>query len=110
MRTIFVTGGSGFVGGALLAAFAERGEQVTALARSESAAHVIAARGARPVRGSVNDLDALTARMRGGWAAYEALHVENVIGSRNVLQAARSAGVPRLVLLSTEQVVLGDRP
>ena len=34
----------------------------------------------------------------------------NVDGSRAVLQAARSAGVPRLVLISTEQVVLGDRP
>ena len=29
---------------------------------------------------------------------------------RTVLQAARSAGVPRLVLVSTEQVVLGERP
>jgi nucleoside-diphosphate-sugar epimerase len=123
MRTVFVTGGSGFVGGAVLDALSERGETVRALARSEAAAATVAARGAVPVRGDVNDLDALTAGMRGaelvvhaaaglrgGWAALDALHRVNVDGSRTVLQAARSAGVPRLVLISTEQVVLGDRP
>jgi nucleoside-diphosphate-sugar epimerase len=123
MRTVFVTGGSGFVGGALLAALAERGETVRALARSDEAAAAVAALGAVPVRGDVNDLDALTsgmrgaelvvhaaARLRGGWDALPELHRVNVDGSRTVLQAARSAGVPRLVMLSTEQVVLGPRP
>jgi nucleoside-diphosphate-sugar epimerase len=123
MRAVFVTGGSGFVGGALLDALAERGETVRALAGSDAAADAVAARGAIPVRGELSDLDALTAGMRGaelvvhaaarlpgGWAALDALRRVNVDGSRTVLQAARSAGVPRLVLLSTEQVVLGDRP
>jgi nucleoside-diphosphate-sugar epimerase len=123
MRAVFVTGGSGFVGGALLDALSDRGETVRALARSDKAAMAVAARGAVPVRGDVNDLDALTAGMRGvelvvhaadqlrgGWAAFDSLHRVNVDGSRTVLQAARSAGVPRLVLVSTEQVVLGDRP
>jgi nucleoside-diphosphate-sugar epimerase len=123
MRAVFVTGGSGFLGGALLDALSERGETVRALARSEAAAEAVAARGAIPVRGDVTDLDALTAgmggaelvvhaaaRLRGGWSDLDALHRVNVDGSRTVLQAARSAGVPRLVLISTEQVVLGDRP
>ena len=123
MRTVFVTGGSGFLGGALLEALAQRGETVRALARSDPAAGAVAARGALPVRGDVCDLDALTAGMRGAelvvhaaarlqgdWSALPELHRVNVDGSRTVLQAARSAGVPRLVLLSTEQVVLGDRP
>jgi nucleoside-diphosphate-sugar epimerase len=123
MRTVFVTGGAGFVGGALLDALAERGETVRALAHSDEAAAAVAARGAIPVRGDLADFDALTAgmrgaevvvhaagRLRGGWAALDLLRTVNVDGSRTVLQAARSAGVPRLVLLSTEQVVLGDRP
>jgi nucleoside-diphosphate-sugar epimerase len=76
-----------------------------------------------PVRGDVTDLDALTAGMRGaevvvhaaaricgGWTALDEFRRINVDGTRTVLQAARSAGVPRLVLISTEQVVLGDRP
>jgi len=123
MRAVFVTGGSGFLGGALLDALSERGEDVRALARSEAAAATVAARGAMPVRGDVTDLDALTAGMRGaevvvhaaaricgGWTALDEFRRINVDGSRSVLQAARSAGVPRLVLISTEQVVLGDRP
>jgi nucleoside-diphosphate-sugar epimerase len=120
MRTVFVTGGSGFVGGALLDALAERGETVRALARSPAAEAAVAARGAVPVRGELADLDALTAGMRGAELVVHSaaqlsgdwldLHRTNVDGSRTVLQAARSAGVPRLVLVSTEQVVLGDRP
>lgn len=72
------------------------------------------------MRGDLTDLDALTAGMRGAELVVHAaarlagdgedLHRTNVDGSRRVLQAARSAGVPRLVLVSTEQVVLGDRP
>jgi len=123
MRTVFVTGGSGFVGGALLDALAERGETARALARSPAAEAAVAARGAVPVRGDLADLDAMTAGMRGaelvvhsgarlsgGWADLDAFLRTNVDGSRTVLQAARSAGVPRLVLVSTEQVVLGERP
>jgi nucleoside-diphosphate-sugar epimerase len=123
VRTVFVTGGSGFLGGALLEALAERGETARALARSPAAEAVVAARGAVPVRGDLTDLDALTAGMRGaelvvhsaarlagGWGDLDDLHRTNVEGSRTVLRAARSAGVPRLVLVSTEQVVLGDRP
>jgi nucleoside-diphosphate-sugar epimerase len=123
MRTVFVTGGSGFLGGALLEALADRGETARALARSAAAEAAVAARGAIPVPGDLADLDALTAGMRGAelvvhcaarltgsWTDLAELHRTNVDGSRTVLQAARSAGVARLVLVSTEQVVLGDRP
>jgi nucleoside-diphosphate-sugar epimerase len=122
MRTVFVTGGSGFLGGALLDALAERGETARALARSAAAGSAVAARGATPVPGDLADLDAMTAGMRGaelvvhcaarltGWTDVAELHRTNVDGTRAVLRAARSAGVPRLVLVSTEQVVLGDRP
>jgi nucleoside-diphosphate-sugar epimerase len=123
MRTVFVTGGSGFLGGALLDALAERGETARALARSAAAEAVVTARGALPVRGDLTDLAALTAAMRGAelvvhcaarlagsWADLADFERTNVEGTRVVLQAARSAGVPRLVLVSTEQVVLGDRP
>ena len=83
----------------------------------------MAARGAIPVPGDLTDLAALTsgmrgaelvvhcaARLTGGWADLDDFERTNVAGTRAVLQAARSAGVPRLVLVSTEQVVLGDRP
>jgi nucleoside-diphosphate-sugar epimerase len=123
MRTVFVTGGSGFIGRALLDALSDRGETVRALAGTPAEAETVAAHGAIPIRGDLSDLDALTAGMRdaelvvhaagqvrGGWAALDSLRRVNVDGSRSVLQAARATGVPRLVLLSTDQVVLGDRP
>ncbi|HEY6749569.1 MAG TPA: NAD-dependent epimerase/dehydratase family protein [Mycobacteriales bacterium] len=123
MRTVFVTGGAGFIGRTLLDALTDRGETVVALAGSAAEAETVAAHGAIPVRGDLSDLDVLTAGMRGaelvvhaacqvrgGWSALDQLRRVNVDGSRTVLQAARSAGVPRLVLLSSDQVVLGDRP
>ena len=46
MAPVFVTGASGFVGGALLDRLVERGDAVRALARSDATAAALAARGA----------------------------------------------------------------
>ena len=48
---VFVTGGSGFVGGALVQRLVAEGRFVKALARSEAAAEIVRALGAQPVRG-----------------------------------------------------------
>ena len=61
----FLTGGSGFVGGALLAGLRERGDEVVALARSDAAAGKLSAAGAQVVRGHTLDEDALVAGMQG---------------------------------------------
>jgi nucleoside-diphosphate-sugar epimerase len=123
MGTVFVTGGSGFIGGALLDALAERGEKVCALARTPAAEAAVCARAATPVRGDLSDSDALKAGMTGAelvvhaaaklvGGPHEATEFRraNVDGTSAVLEAARAVGVPRLVFLSTEQVLLGDRP
>ena len=47
---IFVTGASGFVGGAFTSAAVKSGHAVIAMARSEKSAQAVAARGATPVR------------------------------------------------------------
>jgi nucleoside-diphosphate-sugar epimerase len=124
MATVFVTGGSGFVGGALLDALRERGEDVHALARTPAAEAEVVARGAVPVRGELSDVAALADGMRdaelvlhaagrlpgGARVAPGEFRRVNVEGTRAVLAAAGKVGVPRLVYLSTVQVVLGDRP
>jgi nucleoside-diphosphate-sugar epimerase len=112
----FVTGGSGFVGGELIATLRAAGDEVAALARSDRAAAAVTARGATPVAGDLDDVDALragihgadvvvhAAAMLGGGrsdrAAFERINVE---GTRNVIAAADGV---RTVFVSTEQVVM----
>ena len=68
MPTAFVTGGSGFVGGALIERLRAEGWDVRALARSERAAERVRELGAEPVMGDLDDRDA--ARRRGGAARW----------------------------------------
>jgi dihydroflavonol-4-reductase len=114
MARAFVTGGSGFLGGALVAALIERGDAVVALARSDAAASELKRRGAETARGHTLDEDALAAGMRGCDIVYhvagintmcpqdpvEMIHV-NVRGAETAVRAAARAGIERLVLTSS---------
>lgn len=55
MTAAFVTGGSGFIGGRLVTRLVADGHAVRALARSERSADAVAALGAEPVRGDLDD-------------------------------------------------------
>lgn len=56
---VFVTGGTGQTGPAIVSELISSGHTVTGLARSDAAAARLRALGAIPLRGSVDDLDAL---------------------------------------------------
>jgi dihydroflavonol-4-reductase len=111
---VFVTGGSGVVGGALVDALRERDDDVVALARSDAAGAALERRGARVVRGDILDADVLARGMEGCETVYHvaginALCVEdpsamlraNIEGPAVVIRAAAQAGVPRVVHTSS---------
>ena len=114
MPRVFLTGGSGLVGGALAGRLSERGDTVVALARSDASAQVLAARGLEVVRGDVRDPDVLAEGMRGCGLAFHVAGVNtlcpsdpfelfdvNVRGAEAVVWAAARAGVPRIVYTSS---------
>jgi dihydroflavonol-4-reductase len=111
---VLVTGGSGFVGGALIDALVASRRPVRALVRSDPAADALSARGAEPVRGDVLDGDSLARAMDGCAVVYHAAGVNafcladprpmeqvNVEGSANVITAAAATGVRRVVYTSS---------
>lgn len=120
MRRVFVTGGSGFVGRALIDTLSARDTVVRALARSEAASDIVRAAGANPIRGDLDDTAALRRGMEGCdavfhaaayvklWGRREDFFRVNVQGTTNVLEQARAAGVPVVVHVSTEAVLVGD--
>jgi dihydroflavonol-4-reductase len=119
---VFVTGGSGVIGGALIARLVERGDEVHALARSDAAVAAVQKRGARPVRGDALDAEALVRGMEGCALAFHVAGVNalcvkdpgamrrvNIDGAVLAVQAAKRAGVPRLVHTSSAATV-GEAP
>jgi dihydroflavonol-4-reductase len=111
---VFLTGGSGLIGGALATRLVERGDEVLALARSVEAERALAARGAHVIRGDVLDEDAMAAGMAGCALVYHvagintmcpadpaALFHVNVRGAEAAIRAAARADVPRVVLTSS---------
>jgi nucleoside-diphosphate-sugar epimerase len=122
VSTVFVTGGSGFIGGRLIERLVADGHAVRALARSERAAATIHARGGESVRGDLADVAAMrsgaegcelafhAAAMLGDWGKREEFERGNVEGTRNALQACADAGVRRFVHVGTEAALLAGDP
>jgi nucleoside-diphosphate-sugar epimerase len=56
---VFITGGTGLIGSAVVTELINNGHSVLALVRSDASAHVATAAGAHVVRGELSDLDVL---------------------------------------------------
>jgi nucleoside-diphosphate-sugar epimerase len=102
---LLVTGGSGFLGGYVLAEAARRGHACVALARSTAAARTVAARGATPLVGDLDDGEALA----GVFASTRCDALVNLASlgfghAPAIVGAAVGAGLDRAVFVSTTAV------
>jgi NADH dehydrogenase len=108
--TVFVTGGTGFVGPRVVAALRARDLPVRALARRPDKESPLSSLGVELVEGDVTKPETLATAMAG---ADVVVHLVSIIqgkpkeferimceGTRNVVAAAREAGVKRFLLMS----------
>jgi len=113
---VFVTGGTGFIGGEVARQLRARGDDVACLVRNPDKGKTVAALGCELVAGDLSDREAIRAGMEGcdavihAAAMYEvgipksqhpAMRDANVVGTENVLGAARDAGIDKIVYVST---------
>jgi nucleoside-diphosphate-sugar epimerase len=116
---VFLTGGTGFIGGRVAARLRERGDEVVALVRSRERGAELERLGCRLVEGDLSSSEAIRGACEDcdaaihGAAIYkvgipkseqEAMHEANVRGTERVLDAAWQAGVSRIVYVSTVNV------
>jgi dihydroflavonol-4-reductase len=113
---VFVTGGTGFIGGEVVRQLRERGDEVLCLVRSPQKAAKLRDLGCELISGDLGDAEALRVGMEGcdglihAAAMYEvgipakqrpAMYEANVRGSERVLQAALETKVGKVVYVST---------
>jgi nucleoside-diphosphate-sugar epimerase len=111
----FVTGASGFVGGAAVRNLVAAGHDVRAMSRSEKSDAKIAALGGKPVRCDLEDVTAAhigdaeaiihSAAFVEQWGPRDAWRKFNIDGTARMLTAARNAGAKRFIHISTESVL-----
>lgn len=118
-RRIVVTGGRGFIGGAVVRALIAGGVDVVAPVRSASRAGTLAADGATVLEDDLSDVAALTELLRGADGVIHAagsyrigiprsdrgaMWDANVGTTTRLLDAAEAAGTKRIVYVSTVNV------
>ncbi|RPJ09114.1 MAG: NAD-dependent epimerase/dehydratase family protein [Deltaproteobacteria bacterium] len=112
---VLVTGGGGFLGGAIVQMLRERGDEVCSFSRGEYPR--LATLGVQQYRGELGDSEAVAraakgcelvfhvAAKAGIWGCYRDFYQANVVGTKNVIAACRSNQIDRLVYTSSPSVV-----
>lgn len=113
---VFVTGGTGFIGGEVVRQLRARGDDVVCLVRNPQKASGLREQGCELISGDLGAGEAIRRGMDGcdgvvhAAAMYEvgipasqrpAMWEANVAGTERVLKAALDAGVPKIVYVST---------
>lgn len=116
---VFVTGGSGFLGGYVIRGLVARGYEIVALARSPGAEAAVRALGAEPCSADLLEMPKLgdvlgrcDAVIHGAalfvmWAPAEAFEKANVAATDHLLREAAAAGIKSFVQIGAGAVVMG---
>jgi len=121
--TTLVTGAAGFLGSHLTRQLVARGDEVRVLLRASSTNRAIADLSLEYVTGDLRDRASLDRAMKGVkrvfhvaadyrlWAKRSSeIYDSNVGGTKNLLEAAKRAGVEQLIYTSTVATIAVDRP
>lgn len=116
---VFLTGGSGFVGGALISGWRDR-HPLRAMSRSAESDRKIRALGGEPIHCALENVRAEhlagceavihAAAYVEEWGPHEVYWQANVEGTRRLVDAARTAGVRRFVHVGTEAALFHGQP
>ena len=108
---IFITGASGFVGAAITRHLKDK-HQITAMARSDKSQAKVIQAGAEAIRCDLFnitkahlegvDIVIHSAARAEEWGSYHDFYQANVIGTQNMLAAAKAANVKRFIFVGTE--------
>ena len=114
-ENVLVTGGGGFLGGAIVDRLLKRGDHVRSFSRNSYPE--LKTKGVEQIQGDIADLNAVNkacedidivfhvAAKPPPWGKYKAYYQTNVVGSENVIMGCKLQKVPRLVYTSTPSVV-----
>lgn len=119
---IFVTGGSGFVGGYLIPKLIAHGYDVLALARSETAIKKVESAGATSIKGDITDQSVLDVALQGCdvvihaaaafdmWGDEDYFYKINVEGTQKLVESAQKNEVKRFIYISAASVIADGTP
>jgi nucleoside-diphosphate-sugar epimerase len=114
-RIVMVTGGGGFLGGAIVRRLLSKGETVRSFSRAGYTQ--LDDLGVEQIQGDLEDLSAViegcrdveavfhVAAKTGIWGTYQEFYRPNVLGTENIIKACRQCGVQRLIYTSSPSVV-----
>ena len=116
---LFVTGGGGFLGLAIVRQLCARGDEVVTYSRNHHQS--LDRLGVKQCLGDFSDYGVIKQAMTGcdavfhvgaktgPWGKYKDFHLTNVKGTENVVQACRELGIKNLVFTSSASVVFNGK-